>query len=411
MTAPITAPGSRLLRSRDGREASVSAVELFFDLVYVFAVTQLSHRLLENLTVTGAIETLVLWCAVWLGWQYTCWFTNWFDPDALAVRLVLFGVMLLGLVMAAAIPDAFGLRGGVFAACYAALQVGRTLFVVLNLPRRHPLAANFWRILGWLCIAACFWIAGALSDGTERLVLWGVAAVCEYFSPMIGFWLPGAGRSQTSDWTIEGGHFAERCQLFVIVALGESILVSGATLSGTIIWHERALAAFAIAFVASVAMWWIYFDTGSRAGRRAITHSTDPGRLGASFHYTHGTLVAGVIVMAVATELWIAHPSEHGGVLADEFIGEHAGWTEIVVSIAGAAIYLVGNGLYKSVVYDRFPLSHVLGLIAVAILLLLGPRLSLLTLGVAITAVLIFVAVWETVSRRGTRTAMEAEQT
>ena len=126
---------------------------------------------------------------------------------------------------------------------------------------------------------------------------------------MIGFWLPGLGRSRTADWTIEGGHLAERCQLFVIVALGESILVTGATLGSAILWHQHVLLAFAIAFVASVAMWWIYFDTGSRAGSNMITHSNDPGRFGAFFHYVHPTILAGVIVMAVATELWIAHRS------------------------------------------------------------------------------------------------------
>jgi low temperature requirement protein LtrA len=398
MTAGTTNDAS-LLRPRDGHEAPVSTVELFFDLVYVFAVTQLSHRLLENLTVTGAVETLVLWFAVWLGWQYTCWFTNWFDPEATAVRLVLFVVMLLGLVMSAAIPDAFGLRGWVFAACYVAMQIGRTLFVVLSLPRKHPLAANFARILGWLCIAAIFWIAGALTDGSKRLLLWSAAAACEYFSPMIGFWLPGVGRSQTADWTIEGGHFAERCQLFVIVALGESILVTGATLSGTIIWHPQALITFLVAFAASVAMWWIYFNTGSRAGRHAITHSPDPGRLGAWFHYVHATLVGGIIVMAVATELWIAHPAGH------------AEWRELVVSIAGATIYLFGNGVYKTVVYGRFPLSHMLGLAALAILLPFGTNISLLALGSSVTAILIVVAAWETLSRRSARVAAEIQQT
>ena len=395
----MTTRSASLLRTRDGHEAAVSAVELFFDLVYVFAVTQLSHRLLENLTMTGAVETLVLWFAVWLGWQYTCWFTNWFDPDATPVRLVLFGVMLLGMVMAAAIPDAFGLRGMVFAVCYVAMQVGRTLFIVLSLPRKHPLAANFARILGWLCIAAVFWIAGGLSDGTQRLLFWSAAAACEYFAPMIGFWLPGAGRSQTSDWTIEGGHFAERCQLFVIVALGESILVTGATLSGTIIWHQQALLVFLVAFLASVAMWWIYFNVGSHAGRQAITHSPDPGRLGAAFHYVHATLVGGVIVMAVATELWIAHPAAH------------ADWIEVVVSVAGASIYLVGNGIYKGVVYGRFPLSHVLGLAALALLLPFAADLSMLALGGSVTAILMFVAAWETVSRRSTQAAAEAQHT
>src|SRR5713101_1426702 len=131
---------ANLLRNRDGQEASVSFVELFFDLIYVFAVTQLSHRLLENLTLLGMAETLALWFAVWLGWQYTCWVTNWFDPETMPIRLLLFGIMLVGLLMAAAIPDAFAGRGLVFATCYASIQIGRTLFVVFHLGPQHALA-------------------------------------------------------------------------------------------------------------------------------------------------------------------------------------------------------------------------------------------------------------------------------
>jgi low temperature requirement protein LtrA len=137
-----------LLRHRDGHHAPVTYEELFFDLVYVFAVTQLSHSLLHHLTQMGALETLILWFAVWLGWQYTCWVTNWFDPQTPAIRSVLFVTMLLGLVMAASLPQAFGDRGLVFACAYTAMQVGRTAFVVLQLPATHPLAPNYRRMLG-----------------------------------------------------------------------------------------------------------------------------------------------------------------------------------------------------------------------------------------------------------------------
>ena len=186
---------ANLLRRRDGHEARVTFVELFFDLVYVFAVTQLSHSLLHDLTLMGAIHTLVLWFAVWLGWQYTCWVTNWFDPDALPMRLMLFAVMLAGLVAAAVLPGAFGDNGLIFAVSYVLIQVGRTLFVVLHLGPSHPLAPNFRRMLGWLCISGVLWIAGGLADGDARLALWALAVACEYLSPMTGFWLPGLGLS------------------------------------------------------------------------------------------------------------------------------------------------------------------------------------------------------------------------
>ncbi|WP_288709205.1 low temperature requirement protein A, partial [uncultured Serratia sp.] len=325
-----------LLRVRDGQGASVSFSELLFDLIYVFAVTQLSHYLLHHLTLTGALETLLLWFAVWLAWQYTAWVTNWFNPDTRQIRLLLFAIMLLGLFAAAALPQAFGERGLIFALFYVAIQVGRSATVLRLLAPDHPLKHNFRRILGWLCISAVFWIAGGLAEGHARLALWAIAVLCEYVSPMFGFRLPVLGRSDSSsEWTIEGHHLAERCQLFVIVALGETILITGATLSEMESWSLPVLIASLVAFLGSLAMWWVYFDTSSKAGSHAISQAENPGQLGAYFHYVHVALVGAIIVCAVANELVIAHPD--GRI-------QHA---TAAVLLLGPAIYLFANALYK----------------------------------------------------------------
>lgn len=389
-------PRSSLLRVRDGHEARVSFVELFFDLIYVFAVTQLSHSLLEKLTPEGAIQTLVLWFAVWLAWQYTAWVTNWFDPETLPIRSLLFAIMLVGLLMAAALPEAFGERGLVFALTYAAIQVGRTLYVLASLGRDHALAANFRRMLGWLLISAALWIAGGLLP-QYRLGLWIAAVACEYVSPMIGFYLPGLGRSRTGDWTIEGGHLAERCQLFVIVALGETLLMTGATLAHAHEWETPVLIAFLVTFVGAVAMWWMYFDTSSKDGSEAIVDADDPGRIGAYFHYVHVAIVAGVILSAVGNELVIAHPDQRIDLL-------HA-----LLLILGPAIYLLGNGIYKLVVYRRFPLSHIAGLALLAILAPLAFFTDLLMVSGLTTVVLAVVAGWEGCVRRAVRRAYQDE--
>src|SRR6201991_2180259 len=262
-----------LLRQRGEGEAKVTNVELCFDLVYAFAVTQLSHFLLHDLTPYHALQTLVLWFAVWLGWQYTCWVTNWFNPEMRPIRLLIFAAMPVVLIMAAAVPEAFEHRGLAFAGAYVTLQVGRTAFVLSRLGLRHALSANFLRMLIWLVIAAVFWIAGALAEPAARLGFWIAAVLCEYLSPMTGFALPILGRSRTSDWTIAGGHLAERCQLFVIVALGESILVSGATMGTAGMSDIPAFIAFLVAFIGSLATWWLYFDTTSSAGTHVIEHS------------------------------------------------------------------------------------------------------------------------------------------
>lgn len=385
-----------LLRVRDGHEARVSFVELFFDLIYVFAVTQLSHRLLENLSLNGAVETLVLWFAVWLAWQYTSWVTNWFDPETLPIRILLFVIMLVGLLMAAAIPDAFGARGLVFAISYAGIQVGRTLFVLICLGPRHALTPNFRRMFGWLLISAGFWIAGGLS-AEHRMLYWVIAVACEYFSPMTGFFLPGLGRSDTREWTIEGGHLAERCQLFVIVALGEALLVTGATVAHAAQWETPVMVALIVSFVGSLAMWWLYFDTSSKDGSDAIVHANDPGRIGAYFHYVHVLIVAGIIVSAVGNELVIAHP--------DQAIGS----TTLVALLAGPAMYLLGNAIYKKIVYRRWPLSHLVGLALLAALAGFAHVTDLLMVGGLSTLILIVTAGWESCARRSHALAYQDE--
>lgn len=358
MTARLDmhATSGGMMRHRDGHHAKVTYEELFFDLVYVFAVTQISHVLLHHLSLIGALQTLTLWLAVWLGWQYTCWVTNWFDPEHPRLRSALFLSMILALVMAAAIPEAFGERGLIFAACYVAMQVGRTLFILLSLSRDDPLFANYRRMAVWLMISACFWIVGGFAEPNMRLALWAVAALCEYVSPMFGFAFPGLGRSQTRDWTIEGGHLAERCQLFVIVALGETLLATGATLAESEAWALPSLSALGATFLGTLALWWLYFGTSSKDATAVITSSDDPGRIGASLHYVHAILVSGIIVCAVGNDLAMEHPASR------------ATLAQALVLSAGPIIYLAGSALYRRVVYGRLPKSHIIG-IALSVLI------------------------------------------
>jgi low temperature requirement protein LtrA len=211
-----------LRRRRPGESPRVTHVELFFDLVYVFAVTQLSHTLREHLTLRGALETLVLFLAVWWAWNYTAWATNWIDPDHAAVRLLMIGLMLLSLVMSAAIPQAFGDRGAAFALAYVALQVVRSVFMVVAF-RGARMGRNYAQLLAWSCIAGAAWVVGGFARGGTRLLVWIAAVVLDYAAPLHGFALPRLGRTPIGDWTLAGGHLAERNQLVLLIALGESI--------------------------------------------------------------------------------------------------------------------------------------------------------------------------------------------
>ncbi|MFC4911093.1 low temperature requirement protein A [Actinomadura gamaensis] len=386
------------IRSDDGQGGRVTFFELFFDLVFVFAVTQLSHSLLQHLSWRGAGETLILLMAVWWAWMYTCWTTNWFDPDHPAVRIMLVGVMVAGLLMAATLPAAFGARGVWFAATYAVIQVGRTLFVAW-VTRRHVLGRNFQRVLTWLSVASALWIIGGLVDRPgERALLWVAAIAVEQTVPWFGFYVPGLGRSSTRDWTIDGAHMAERCQLFVIIALGESVLVTGATISGLPV-DAPHVAAFASAFVGSVALWWIYFDHTADVAAERIAGSDDPGRLGRSaYTFMHIPMVAGIIVGAVADEMVIAHPSGHvsGGMIA--------------VALGGPALFVAGHALFKRVVFGHFTTARVVTIIALGAVGLVAGRLTPLTLGFATTLVIAALALWDVRAYQRARRELEAAE-
>ncbi len=198
----------------------------------MFAVTQLSHYLLRHLTVTGALQAALLLAMVWLLWVYTVWVTNWLDPQQIPVRLMLLSLMLVSIAMSAALPTSFGDSGLLIGLAYAVMQVGRSLFTVWAV-RDQPLRRNFQRILAWCCASGAFAIAGGLTSSVAlRAVFWLLAVGVDLLGGVVGFYTPGLGRSTTREWTIEGGHFAERCQAFILIALGESIVVIGATLAG-----------------------------------------------------------------------------------------------------------------------------------------------------------------------------------
>lgn len=389
---PLAAKTKLTRNLQPDEHGKVTYIELFFDLVFVFAITQLSHSLAGHLTRTGAVETLILFFAVWWVWIFTSWVTNWLDPEQTPVRLMLCALMLAGLVLSTSIPKAFGPAGVPFAFAYVVMQVGRSLFVMWAL-RNHDASnfRNFQRIAVWLLLSAVFWIMGAFAEGETRLWLWAVALAIEFASPAVGFYVPGLGRSTTADWSVEGGHLAERCALFIIIALGESILVTGATYSG-LEWTRTATASFATAFAGSVAMWWVYFDTGAERGSRAISHSDDPGRLARLVYtYIHLLLVAGIVVTAVADEIVLKYP-----------VGPMDAASALVI-LGGPALYLFGNLLFKYAVAGRVSRSHVGGLVLVAAAIPFALDWAPLLLGATATLIMVIVAVWETVALRRAR--------
>ena len=373
--------------TQPNQHSRVTYAELFFDLVFVFAVTQVSHTLLSHFTPLGALQTTVLFLAVWWVWVYTSWITNWLNPEMTPVRILLFLMMLGGLVLSTSIPTAFDGRGLWFAIAYAAMQVGKTVFLWVSTPPSRTLARlNAIRITVWLSVSAVFWIAGGIALGDTRLALWAIALGIEYISPAVRFWIPKYGASAVADWVVEGGHMAERCAGFIIIALGESIVVTGATFAD-LTWTTDNVLAFSSSFVGSIAMWWIYFHKGAEAGSEQISRSSEPGRLARlAYTYLHMPIVAGIIVTAVADEIVLKHPDGHSDLRT------------VLSAIGGPLLFLLGTILFKHAIRGWLQLSHGVGIIALAILAWFAADLSPLVLSIATSALLVVVAVWESIS-------------
>jgi len=393
-----------LLRDRDGhREERVGFIELFFDLVFVFAVTQVSHGLIAHPDLVGFVHALMLLLAIWWVWVDTAWVTNWLDVRHMEVRLLLIALMAAGMLMAVAIPYAFGQRAWLFAGAYLAAQLGRHFFMILALGGHNQANfRNFVRIFLWGLLEAPFWIGGALAeDPTVRTLLWAVALLIVTAAPIFAFWVPGLGRSKIATWDVEGHHFSERCGLFIIIALGESILVTGAAFAAADIDPYRSIA-FASAFIGTVAMWWLYFDVGAERAARMLARDKDPGRMARlAYTYFHIPIVAGIIVTAASDEMVLAHPSGHAGPAA------------LAAILGGPGLYLAGNLLFKrSSGGQYFPLSHLVGCALLALAAAAAafgwwaPEPVILSL--MATSVLVLVATWEMVSLRDTRRSLAA---
>ncbi|BBG03668.1 membrane protein [Pseudonocardia saturnea] len=372
---------------RDG-DSEVAPIELFFDLVYVFAIIQVSHTLLYHLTPRGALETALLFAAVWWLWNYSAWAMNYLDPARTSVRLLNALLMLAALGMALALPTAFSDGGLLFAACYATAQIGRPLFMWIAM-RGHVLSRNYRNLLVWSSVAGGLFLLGALLPPTARLVVWGLAVAVDLAGPRVEFRVPGLGSTPMRSWPIDIVHLAERNRLVFIIALGESILIMGFTLSELEPITPYAVLIAGLGFTGLVALWWSYF---ALAGHDApASHGDDSaGAARAAFAYAHGLMVAGAVLFAVGIEVHLTHP-ENGPAL-------------VLVSIGGPLLYLAGNTIYLrgrtgAAGRSRY-LAAVILVVGGAVALLFGAALPAIVIGLVVLAVLIGLAAVTQLSTR-----------
>ena len=369
-----------------GAERVVTPLELFFDLVYVFAIGQLSHHLLEHVDLRTAAETAIMTLAVVYAWYMVAWGANWLDPDRMAVRLLLVGLMFASLLMSAAIPDAFDDRAWLFVSGYLLIQIGRALFLIIAL-RGRALGEHFVNDLVWEVLVGGLWIAGAISDGDLRLALWGVAVVATHGGTWALHWLPGRGRAiDLSHTEISGGHLVERFRLFFIIALGETVLTMGTAFSAEPFELGRLLA-LAIGFTGTVALWWCYFHRAEPIGVELVEREEDAGAVGWLGTVSLTLMVLALVGIAVGDELAIAHPGD------DTTLGF------TLLTFGGPLLFLLAQVFFLRKAIGHVPRSRPAGVVALAILAVATAPLTLIVGIAAATAVLVAVAVADTVRR------------
>ncbi len=367
-----------------GAERVVTPLELFFDLVYVFAIGQLSHHLLEHVDVRTGAETVIMALAVVHAWYMTAWGANWLDPGRLPVRVLLVGLMFASLLMSVGIADAFDDRAWLFVTGYLLLQLGRAGFLIVAL-RGRPLGEHFVNDMVWELAIGVLWVAGAIADGDTRLVLWGLAAVAAHGGAWALHWLPGRGRAIDLGHTeIAGEHLFERFRLFFIIALGETVLTTGSAFTSEPFAVER-LVALAVAFTGTVALWWGYFQREEGA-HAAMEEAEDAGFVGWWGTWTLTMMVLALIAIAVGDEMAIAHPADEATL----------GFT--ILTFGGPALFLLAQWIFHRAALGFSPRSLGLGIAALAILAVATAPLALLPGIAAASAVLVGVAVSATVA-------------
>ncbi|MGI5519830.1 low temperature requirement protein A [Micromonospora sp. CA-259024] len=380
--------------SAAGEPGRATFLELFFDLVYVFALTRISARAFEDLTqepgrahgwsvVTGSGKTLLLLLALWALWQGTAWTTSRYDPYRAPLQIVVMTALVCSLVMGVAIPRAFSQTGLMFAVAYVVAQVSRPVILSIALGP-HPYRRLKIRMAVVYATSGVFWIGGSMLPTNAQVMSWTLALAIEYVAGRCGWPVPGLGRSTISKWDIAGEHLAERYQQFFLVALGETILVAGFAYSRGP-YEAGHAGAFALALATTILLWRIYFQRAGQILGEAVAQARHPANIGRSAADTHLVMVIGLAATAVGYELIMEHP-------LDRIPGS---WLAMV--LGGPALYLAGRARFEYEVFGRVSPSRwiaILVLAASAVPLLFLPGVAATAAGVLVLAAVTVADAW-----------------
>jgi len=324
----------------------VTPLELLFDLVFAFALSELSQHLLTHPSWRGASETLVMLLAIFAAWFTTSWSATMIRADQSRTRWLVLAVMLVGLFMNASVTMAFTTSGWAFVIPLLLIQLGRTVWTLIN-STNVVLRDHYYRTLLWVIATTPLWISGATVNAEARLLWWALAAGIDQIGRWLAHPIPGR-RLRSENVEFDAGHMLERCHMFLLIALGETVVTTGMAISESSL-PMMTLATGTFALVGTVALWALSFGRSHRIILRHLEKTSDPIR--ASRHAVNAlmVMVAGLIAVAVANKEVIAHPRGHTSLELSLLLG------------GGPILFLAAQGWYLWAVPNVRSQLHVIG--------------------------------------------------
>ena len=358
-------------------ESRVMPLELFFDLVFVLALTQCTALMADEPTWEGLAKGLLVLGVMWWSWVGYAWLTSVVNPEEGAVRLVVFAAMAAFLVVALCVPGAFTDEALLFACAYAIVRFSQVALFVLASRDDPELRHAVWGLLASTAVGVGLLVAASFADGTLQGALWALALALD---------MGGVLFIDPSGWRLEPGHFAERHGLIVIIALGESIVAIGVGAEAGVTTGVVVAACIGIAIAA--ALWWLYFDIVALVAERRLSNAA-PGRernaiARDSFSYLHLPMVAGIVLVALGLKKTLEHVDDPLKVVPAAAL------------LGGAAIYLLAHVAFRWRNVHRFSWQRLLTAALLVALLPVAVEIAALTTTAIVAALLAALIAFET---------------
>ncbi|MGI8845058.1 MAG: low temperature requirement protein A [Thermoleophilaceae bacterium] len=378
------------------RGESVTALELFFDLVFVLALTQCTALMAEDPTWGGLARAMLILGVLWWAWVGYAWLTSVVDPEEGTVRLAMFAAMAAFLVTSLAIPDAFGDLGFLFAGAYAVARVAQIVLFLAASRDEPKLRSSVQGLAVSTFIGSGLLVAAAFTDGYVQGLFWLAALAIDSGGPYF-FGVEG--------WKLVPAHFAERHGLIIIIALGESIVAIGAGAETGV--STGVVVAAVLGVAVAGALWWLYFDVVALVAERRLSNAEIGAEQNAiardSFSYLHFPMVAGIVLLALALKTTLGH------------VADPLELVPAVAGLGGTAIYLLAHVAFRYRNVHRFSTQRVAAAVVLMALLPAAVHVPALASLAGVAAVLAALILYERARfaelRERLRNQVEAEAT